>query len=97
MKKKFIQELVNTMMFKKLTTVFPMLKKEKLDENDVKSVLKDLSRDGLIDALKNSDQDPKELVGITLEAFDESVKKIRERLVSATDLIVVEIGKQVKS
>lgn len=94
MNKKFIQEVLNTMMFKKLTTVFPFLKKEKLTEEDVKDALKSLSRDGILSAIKNSEQDPQELADMGLVAFDESIKTIRERYKAGLDLMVAELKKQ---
>ncbi len=93
MKILFIQEVLNTMMFKKLTTVFPFLRKEKLTENDLKDAVKDLERQGLIDALKKGEQDPKELAEMALIAFDDASKKARERMVAALNQIADHIAK----
>ena len=94
MNKKFIQEVLNTMMFKKLTTTFAFLKKEKLTQEDFKDSLKSLSRDGILSAMKNSGQDPQELADMGLIAFDESIKTIRERYKAMLDLMVAELKKQ---
>ena len=94
MNKKFIQEILNTMMFKKLTTVLPILKKEKLTEEDIKDSIKSLSKEGILSALKKSRQDPKELADMGLIAFDESVKLIRERYKTTLDQMVIELKKQ---
>lgn len=79
MKKEFIQQLMNILMFKKLTTTFSFLKKEKLDQKDFEDAVKDLKRQGIYDALKSSGQDPQEIADMALIAFDDSIKKARER------------------
>ena len=91
MNRKFIQELVKATIFRKLTSAFPLLRKEKLDKKDLETSLKILEREGQLAALKSSNQDPQELADICLEAFDESVKTMRERLKSGLDATVAKI------
>jgi|GEM_PF-6917671 len=96
MDKKFIQNVLNTMMFKKLTTVFPLLKKEKIEDEETKQSLKAMEKDGILSALKDSDQDPQELADMAIEAFDHSLGKIRERFEIIMTLMVAEYKKQNK-
>jgi len=79
MNKKFFQQILNTMMFKKLTAAFSFLRKEKLEEKDLEEMLRIYKKEGYVDAIKESGQDPKEIADMALEAFDASVKKARER------------------
>mgnify|MGYP001175559365 CR=1 FL=1 len=88
MKKEFIQELMNIMMFKKLTTVFSFLRKEKLETKDLEEAVKDLKRQGLYDAMKKSAQDPQEIADMALVAFDYSVKQARERYAASIKQMV---------
>lgn len=94
MKKVFFQELMNTMMLQKLTTVFPFLRKERLSEDDLKDRIRALKKDGLVEAIRKSGQDPEEIIEMTLVAFDEAVKKIRINLKSALDQTVEYMKKE---
>lgn len=82
-------------MFKKLTTVFSFLRKERLQEKDLEEALKIYKKEGYFDALKNSGQDPKEIADMALLAFDESVKKARERFESSLNQMVEYVQKEV--
>lgn len=93
MKNEFLQQLANNVMFRKLTSAFPTLKKEKLTGSDIEESLKSLKREGMLDALKTSGQDPKEIAVLTLNAFDHSVKIMRERLESSIKQMSEEIMK----
>ena len=81
------------MLFRKLTAALPFLKKEKLSEKELEEAVKNLNREGIIDALKSSGQDPQELADMVLVAFDESVKIARERYESLTKQVVEYLNK----
>lgn len=85
---KFVQELLNTMMFKKLTTAFPVLRKKKLNGRDLEENWKTMVRSGLAEALKESNQDPEKIAEMALIAFDQSVKEARSRLQSFLGVMV---------
>lgn len=94
MKKEFFQEILNNAVFKKLTTVFSFLRKDELTNKDLQEILKGLNQNGLINAIENSGQDPKELAEMTLIAFDKAVKDARERLLKTSDQMVKFIQKE---
>lgn len=96
MNKKFIQSLMNQTVFRKLTAAFPELKKEKLEDADLSRILKDLSKGGLLEALKESEQDPKELKEMVLAAFDENFNLLRKRLDSFTTIVADALEKESK-
>lgn len=97
MKKEFFQILLNGIMFRKLTSALSFLKKEKLDAKDLESAVRELERTGIIDALKQTEQDPKELVEMSLIAFDESVKKARERYAGLLNQMANHLAESKKS
>lgn len=84
---------MNKVMFKKLTTAIPSLKKETLEQKDLEEIIQGLKKEGIYQALKESGQDPAVLAEITLTAFDEGIKTMRERLEKSLDAVVAEIAK----
>lgn len=94
MEKPFIQELLNASLFRKITSAFSFLRKEKLNEKDLADAMRELDRGGLISALRKSKQNPDEVVEMTLIAFDESTKLARTRLENLGKQLVEHYKKQ---
>ncbi len=89
--KKFVQEMMQNAMLKKLTVAFPMLRKKELNEKDIQDIRSTIQKTGLLDALTNSGQSPDEIAEMGMEAFDKSVTILRTRYKEMVDRSLSEI------
>jgi muramoyltetrapeptide carboxypeptidase LdcA involved in peptidoglycan recycling len=94
MQQPFVQEILNILLFKKIATSFPFLEKDKIEEEEMEKMLTSLEKEGILQAIIKSEQDPKELVEMALVAFDDATQKSRERLKSLLDQSAERISKK---
>ncbi len=67
----------------------PLLRKEKLTEEDMKETLRNLKKQGIMEALATSGQDPDEVGEISKNAMKVALQIIEKRFLNHVDNMLV--------
>ncbi len=98
MENKFIKIILKKMLWKKMTTALPFIRESRspeMQKKDIEDFIKQMNRDGYVDAYKESGQDPEELVNLLKESFKELLPELEKLLFERIDSALEELKKEI--